>query len=838
MRSLAVFSISLILLVLAARERLVAQHELAGSARIRQSLDRLNVVASVLMIAAHPDDENTALLAYFARGRHLRTGYLSLTRGEGGQNFIGPEQGAALGVIRTQELLAARRIDGAEQFFSRAIDFGFSKSADETMTKWGREDILGDIVWTIRRFRPDVIVLRFSGTPRDGHGQHQASAILGKEAFFAAADPLRFPEQLKWVQPWQAKRIMWNAFAFTREQQKANESLTDKVTIDSGEYNTVLGYSYEEIAGMSRSEHRSQAMGVPERKGAWKNQLVPVAGDAAKQDAFDGVDLTWKRVPGGERVGELIAEATRRFDPEHPGLIVPTLLQARRLAASLKDKWAEQKLPDLNETIALCAGLWVDTSAQTASVVPGSELKINAEAISRSTLNLTMERIEVAGAGSATDTAATALPANQLVTRTLTVRIPASEPFTQPYWLREPRQSDRYTVADQQILGLPQSPAPLQAKFVVKLEGEELEFVRPVAHRYVDTARGERMRPLEIVPAVALKLPETAIVFPRVEAKTVEIAVKSTTGPASGEVRLNAPDGWTIAPSSRPYQLAAGGQQAIVAFRLTPPSGASRAVLTASEGSSASGLQVIDYPHIPPQTLFPKAEATMVRADIRNLAHHIGYIMGPGDDMPEALRQLGCDVTLLDAETLATGDLGRFDAIITGVRAHSSRPDMLANRARLLDYVSRGGTLVVQYNRPEGDFHVADTIGPYPLKISNLRVSVEEAPVEFTNAASPLLEAPNRITKTDFDGWVQERGLYFANEWDAQYQTVFVCNDPGEKPLPGGTLYTKYGKGVYVFTAYSWFRQLPAGVPGAYRIFANLISAGKVMQHAASAASH
>jgi len=809
---LAVVLTTVILLSLGSSPRLSAQHDLAGAARIRQALDRLNVVGSVLMIAAHPDDENTALLAYFARGRHVRTGYLSLTRGEGGQNFIGPEQGEALGVIRTEELLAARRIDGAEQFFSRAIDFGFSKKADETLAKWGREEILGDVVWTIRRFRPDVIVLRFSGTPRDGHGQHQASAILGKEAFDAAADPSRYPEQLKWVKPWRAKRLVWNAFAFNREQQKANEALPNTVTIDSGEYNPVLGYSYEEIAGMSRSEHRSQAMGVPERKGAWKNHLVPVSGDPAKQDPFDGIDLTWKRVAGGESVGALIAEATRQFDAAH-------------------------KLSELDEAIALCAGLWMDASAQAASVVPGGELKINAQAINRSTVPATLERVEIAGAGSATDASTAALAPNQLVTRTLSVRIPANEPYTQPYWLREPRHGDRYTVADQTLLGLPETPAPLVVRFAVKVQDDELVFVRPVQHRYVDTARGERVRPLEIVPPVALKLPETALLFPTGDAKAIEIAVKSTTGPASGEVKLAAPAGWNVEPASRPYQLSSGGQQVIVDFRLTPPAQPSHAVLTASEGVSASGMQVIDYPHIPPQTLFPKSSSVMVRADIRTLARRVGYIMGPGDDMPDALRQLGCEVTLLDAGTLATGDLSRFDAIVTGVRAHSSRPDMLANRARLLDYVSHGGTLVVQYNRPEGIFHPGDTIAPYPLTISHQRVSVEEAPVEFTNAASPLLETPNRITPEDFAGWVQERGLYFADQWDPKYQTIFVCNDPGEKPLPGGTLYTKYGKGVYIFTAYSWFRQLPAGVPGAYRIFANLISAGKVMPNAATAAS-
>src|SRR5579885_1922349 len=336
-----------------------AQRELSGAAETRVALEKLTVTGSVMMIAAHPDDENTGLLAYFARGRKVRTAYLSLTRGEGGQNLIGSEQGDALGVIRTQELLAARKIDGAQQFFTRAIDFGFSKSADEALSKWGREKILSDMVWVIRRFRPDVIILRFSGTPRDGHGQHQASAILGKEAYFAAADPQRFPEQLRRVRPWRARRLLFNVFSFTRDQERAAAATPGRLEIDTGDFNPVLGESYNEIAGRSRSMHRSQSMGAPRRRGPSRNFLVPVAGDPARSDPFEGIDTTWNRVPGGAAVEPLLSQAHREFRPEHPERIIPLLLQARRLAADLKDAWAEAKLPEFDEAIASCAGLWL-----------------------------------------------------------------------------------------------------------------------------------------------------------------------------------------------------------------------------------------------------------------------------------------------------------------------------------------------------------------------------------------------------------------------------------------------------------------------------------------------
>jgi LmbE family N-acetylglucosaminyl deacetylase len=796
------------------------------------------------MIAAHPDDENTALLAYFARGCKLRTGYLSLTRGEGGQNLIGTEQGDELGILRTQELLAARRIDGAEQFFTRAIDFGFTKTPQEAFEKWGHEKILSDVVWIIRRFQPDVIVLRFTGTARDGHGQHQASAVLGKEAFSAAADRKRFPEQLRWVQPWHAKRVVWNAFAFTKEQEAELAKVPNKMMVDPGEYDPVLGHSYAEIAGMSRSMHRSQGMGAAERPGSAKNYLVMVAGEPATHGIFDGIDLTWNRIPGGSAVGQILKEAAASFDADHPAKIVPLLQRAKKLLAELHQPVVDLKRRQLDETIALCSGLWLDATADKYGVVPGGELKFRVTALSRERVATQVESVNVDGIATATakDGDSSALPFNEPKIFSLGVTIPGTEPFSQPYWLREPKQGETYTVADQLLIGLPENPPLFQAHFHLRIESQDVEVNRPVLYRYIERAQGELTRPVVVEPPVALQWTQTALLFPTATARSVELQVKTNVPNASGALRIQAPAGWTVTPAAQDFRLSEAGLEASWSFRVTPPSGDDKAVLQASatvgNRTISVGMETISYPHIPTQVLFPPVKTELVRADVQLLAKTIGYVMGAGDEVPEALRQLGADVVLLSPSDLAHGNLERFDAIVTGVRAYNTRQDLRANEERLLEYVKGGGTLVVQYNFPAlggpgADPNAVDPnlarIGPYPITEGLDRVTVEDAPVHLPNPSSPLLHKPNEITPSDFAGWIQERGLYFASKWDSHYQPLFEAHDPGEKPLLGGTLYTRYGKGAYVFTAFSWFRELPAGVPGAFRIFANLLSAGKTL---------
>jgi LmbE family N-acetylglucosaminyl deacetylase len=848
---------------------LPAQRSFSGAAEIEQSLHKLNELGTILHIAAHPDDERTAVLAYFARGRHMRAAYLSLTRGEGGQNLIGSEQGAQLGIIRTQELLAARQVDGAEQFFTRAIDFGFTRTAEETLQKWGHDRILSDVVWVIRRYRPDVILLGFSGTSRDGHGQHQTSAIIGKEAFTAAADPKMFPEQLKFVTVWQAKRLVqaagFGGFGLAvggRGGRGGSDPVPPGMVppvaenetgpdADTGAFNPILGYSYEELAVLSRSMHHSQGTGAMRRPGAGRSTFVIIGGAPATRDLFDGIDTTWNRLPGGSAVKALLDEAIRHYEPEHPEKAIPWLVKARAPMATIADPLAKVKLTELDETIALCAGLFVEAQARQFAVAPGETLNMTASVLNRSTARVTLEGARVEGIWNEDGQAKpAALDYNQRAEVPFTLVVPAGQAYTQPYWLVQPSTADFYRIDDQMLIGLPDTPPAAQVRVRLTVDGVGIELVRPVQHRYADRAHGERVRPLVVVPAVAVNLSEPVALFPDTTARQVQVSVQASVANAQGDLRLEAPAGWKAEPESRSFQIAVPGEQRVVTFEVTPPVGETtaslRAVAKVNGRDIASGIQTIAYPHFPPQTLFPPSDIKLVRANIKVTAKKIGYIMGAGDEMPDALRQLGLDVTLIGQSDLEQGDLSRFDAIVAGVRAYNVRADIRANQQRLLDYVKNGGTYIVQYQtgdspdptaprgQPPNPFlqgqgaPVTTNLGPYPFAVpggNKYRVTVEEAPLKFPNQDCPLLQYPNHINPKDFEGWVQERGLYFAAQWDAHYQTVLSSQDPGEQPLEGGEIWTRYGKGVYIFSAYSWFRQLPAGVPGAYRLFANLLSA-------------
>ena len=830
-RRLAVPFIVIVWLVGLLQVSAPAQKSLAGAVRTQLALERLTVLGSVLMIGAHPDDENNGLLAYLARGRKARTAYLALTRGEGGQNLIGSEQGELLGLVRTQELLAARRIDGAEQYFTRAVDFGFSKTADETFAKWGHDAILSDVVWTIRRFRPDVFVI--GGTT--GHGHHQASGILALEAIPAAADKTRFPEQLRWVEPWSVRRVLRTGFGGGPPGAGGGGPPPQGgIQIDTGEFNPLLGVSYSEIAGMSRSMHRTQSMGAPERRGPSNLSLSFVAGEPATKDIFDRIDTTWNRLPGGAAIGAILDEAARTFVAEQPEKTIPLLLKARPIMAAINDPWAALKRQELDEAIALCAGLYLDASTDRYAIVPGESLQVNIEATNRSRFPIALKsvRLDGMGAAPAPEFAPVALAYNQPDRRSLTVAVPGDQPYSQPFWLRKPGNGFTYVIEDQELVGLPEPPPPLSARIGLQAGAETIELVRPVVRRYVDRVAGETSRPLVVVPPVAVRVSEPVMMFPAAKPRPVEVLLHGNAAGVAGDLALNAPPGWGVQPASLPFAIARAGEETTLAFTITPPvqsgRGQLRAVARVGGREIAAGMLVIEYPDNTPQTVFPPSTATLVRADVQTLARRIGYVMGAGDEMPRALRQLGCDVTLLEAGDLARGDLTRFDAIVTGVRAYDVRDDLIANQRRLLDYVNQGGTLVVQYITADARSPAASApIGPYPFQIGRLRVTVEEAPVAFPNPKQVLLNVPNKIGEEDFRGWVQERGLNFPSEWDKRYELVLESHDPGEDPLPGGNLYARYGKGAYVFTAWAWFRQLPAGVPGAFRIFANFLSAGR-----------
>ncbi len=831
------YLLSLLLTLLLFTSLQAQQETLSGSARLQGLLERLNTLGSLLVLGAHPDDENTAVIAYFARGRHIRTAYLSATRGEGGQNLIGPEQGPLMGVIRTQELLAARRIDGGEQFFTRAIDFGYSKSPDEALARWGRERLLSDMVRVIRRFRPDVIVTRFPHKGSGGHGQHTAVGHLSVEAYEAAGDPGRFRDQLRQgLQPWRAKRLYWNTYSFGRQREAAEAARHDRLTIDAGRYDPLLGRSYAEVAGESRSLHRSQGMGTRRRKGAAPAFFAYIAGDPAKTDLFDGIDTSWRRVPGAEKVARLLKQARSDYRPDNPEAILPLLTTAYAALRELDDSWIEVKKQEVLDAIQLAAGLWIDAAADRWDATPGSDLEITLSALNRSRFPLTWARTQITGvAGHTEPGTGEGLGYNEVSSTKVSLRIPDFALYSQPEWLERPVEGDSYGMYDPTMIGRPAARPVLEATFYLKTaQGLELPFRKPLAYRWVDRALGERRRALQIVPPVAVSFAEKTMIFPDANPRAVSVRLENNAGEAAGRVKLDVPEGWTVKPASVEFVLKRHGQQRTANFSITPPAADStgKVVAAAELGGEAvsSGVRAIEYSHIPIQVVYPKARIRVARVEVKLLAKRIGYVMGAGDNVPEALEQLGASVTLLSPDELASGDLARFDAIVTGVRALNTRPDLLAAREQLLAYMEQGGTLVVQYNTASrrGGGASGDALAPYPMTPSRNRVSREDSAVTLPDPDHPLLSAPNRITERDFENWVQERGLYFMGEWDRRYEPILQCNDPGEPPRLGGLLYAPYGKGVFIYTGYSWFRQLPAGVPGAYRIFANLLSAAKV----------
>jgi LmbE family N-acetylglucosaminyl deacetylase len=800
---------------------------------IEQNFKKLDVLGSVLYVAAHPDDENTRLLAYLAQEKHYRTGYLSITRGDGGQNLIGNEQGELLGLIRTQELLAARRVDGAEQFFTRANDFGFSKGPDETLRIWDREKVLSDVVWVIRKFRPDVIICRFPTTGEGGHGHHTASAILAQEAFTAAADPNRFPEQLKnGVEVWQAKRLLWNTFSFG----SVNTTSPDQFKVDVGVYNPIIGKSYGEIAAESRSNHKTQGFGTAKTRGEAIEYFKTILGDPPVNDLMDGVNTTWGRI-GNQAIGNDIGAIIKNFDPQHPDNSVPKLLSLLgRIEKVPYSDWRTQKIKDLSELIAACSGLWVECYTQQPIYAVNDEVPVNTQMILRSKVDIKMGGIEIPimlrpltiitnkeGSGDTGDGLD-----NHLKTTVLPFR---AIMFTQPYWLRYPHTIGTYNVdslEDPDFVKqktLPENlPPTISLDFNVL--GKKIVLERPIEYKYVDPARGELYDPVVVAPPVTANIEAKDYIFNSKQAQTINIKLKAFTK-ASGSIRIKPIDGWKITPDKINFSDKTKGEEWSAAFTVEPTDSKPKtsvfeAVVNGDGQDYSLGIKTIVYNHIPSITLFPPSEANLINIDLKTDGKNIGYIAGAGDLVPDALRQVGYNVHMLTESEIMNSDLSVYDAIITGVRAYNVNDRLAFEQPRLLDYVKNGGDLVVQYNNNNG--LVTTNIGPYPFKPVNQRVTDETAKVTFTDPQSTVLNYPNKINDTDFDDWIQERGLYFVSDIDPKYETPLEMNDPGEKPNKGALIVTDYGKGRFVYTSLDFFRELPAGVPGAYRLFVNLLS--------------
>ncbi len=794
---------------------------------IAAGLRRLGVTGSVLYVAAHPDDENTRLLAWLAGGRGLRAGYLSMTRGDGGQNLIGTEQDELLGLIRTNELLAARRIDGAEQLFTRARDFGYSKSADETLRIWGRDEVLADVVLAIRRFQPDIIVTRFTTKPPN-HGHHTASALLAEEAFAAAADPSRFPEQLGQLQPWKADRLLNNVSTWNLQP---NADMSAYLKVDVGGFDPLLGRSWGEVAAESRSQHKSQGFGVQAERGQLWEYFNPLVGTRPKSDLFEGLDLTWKRWSGTDKVVQAIDEASNGFNPRAPHLSIPALLRVHEALSALPDAnpWKTLKLRETEALVAACAGLFLEVRAAETSAVPGGQVTLNVLALNRSPAAVKLVSVLLPGGGSVADFSE--LTAEKLFKVSKPVTLPADARISTPYWLREPTKGGLYTLAeaDRALVGRPEGEPALTATFVYEVGGKRFSVVRPVVYVWTDPVRGELYRAFEIVPAVTATLEREVLMFPNGATQSVPVALAAGKADATGKVRLEVPQGWRVEPAEVPFQLAARGDERTVQFQLTPPKGATerarlRVVVDSGGRSESWRVRTVTHEHIPPQTVRQPSEATLVPFALATKVKRLGYIPGPGDRVAESLAAVGYEVTLLPEERLASEKLDRFEAILVGVRAFNANPRLALHRERLMQYVERGGRLIVQYNTNSRVGPLNASLGPYPLELGRDRVTDETAAMTPVDPKEPLLSAPNKLTAADFEGWVQERGLYFASKWDERYRPVFAMNDPGEEPLRGGLLVARHGKGTFIYTGIAFFRQLPAGVPGSYRLLANLLA--------------
>jgi LmbE family N-acetylglucosaminyl deacetylase len=805
--------------------------------RILQELSTIQQLGRVLYVAAHPDDENTRLLATFALGHGYRTGYLSLTRGDGGQNLIGSDLRDRLGVIRTQELIAARRIDGAMQFFTRANDFGFSKHPDETFRIWDRRVILGDVVRVIRTFRPHLLVTRFSTEPGVTHGHHTASAVLAIEAFHLAGDPTAFPEQLVdgKLKPWKPTRVLWNAWpaAFRGASRKPGEPDPATLQLDSGGYSALLGESFGEIAARSRTAHKSQGFGTLGTRGANPEYFRVLAGEPATRHPFDGVNLAWSQLPSGELLEAEILRVIEAFDPREPAASVPGLLRLRtRLIEALHsggpNATLEEKHIQLDRVIAACLGLHTEVRAPFAETTPGETLSLKLGMIARAVPTAVpirwVESTFLATGKSVTT--GLALNPNRGVETTVEASIPADAPLTTPYWLREEGTVGTFRVDDPALIGRPESPPAFSVRHTLAIGDQTLVFDDEAVEVIDDPVRGEIRRPLRIVAPVTLGFPQELELFSPGSSREVAVTVTAERAGRSGTVSLEAPTGFVVTPVSQPFDIASGGGVARVNFRVTAPAQpAVGDVVAAAQVAGQvhrTGRVDLRYEHIPNQLLQPRAQARVASVELAVTAKRIGYVAGAGDLVAEALTRMGCTVTTVSAADLTAERLATYDAVVMGVRAYNTRTDLASLLPKLFAYAEAGGTLVIQYNTT-ADLQTT-SLAPYPLKLSRDRVTDEDAAVTFLAPDHPALSRPNRLSLDDFAGWVQERGLYFPSEWDARFTPLLACADPGEKPLRGALLVARHGQGHVVYTGLSFFRQLPAGVPGAYRLFANLVS--------------
>ncbi|AXT55023.1 PIG-L family deacetylase [Aquimarina sp. MMG015] len=806
-----------------------------NSVEIHEAIKKLNFLGSVLYVAAHPDDENTRLISYMANQVKARTAYLSLTRGDGGQNLIGPEIRELLGVIRTQELLAARNTDGGEQIFTRANDFGYSKHPDETLAIWDKKEVLNDVVWAIRKFQPDVIINRFNHrTPGSTHGHHTSSAMLSVEAFDLVADKNVYPDQLKYVDTWQPKRLFFNTswwFYGSREKfEKADKS--NLLEFDTGIYYPDLGLSNTEIASLSRSQHKSQGFGSTGTRGAQTEYVELIKGELPKDktNIFDGIDTSWNRVKGGKAVGDILYQVEKDFDFKNPAASVNELIKAYQLIQGLEnDHWKVIKTKEIKEIIAAVTGLYIEAVATEAYTTPNSDVTIKIEAINRSNATIQLKSIDISSIG-IIENIGTSLETNKRSNYELKGKIISNTKNTTPYWLNSKGTLGMYSVNDQKLIGTPETEHQTKAIFNIEIGGIIVPYLKDIVYKTNDPVKGEVYKPFEIIPTVSASIKDKVIIYANNPSKQIPVTLKSSEPNIKGTISLKRPEGWKVSPEKIDFKLAQKGEEKTVIFTLTAPQNQSEGYISPQvniNGKTYSDEIInINYDHIPYQTVVLPSETKVVRLDIKKKGQNIGYIEGAGDVVPESLEQIGYKVTTISPESIALETLQAFDAIVIGIRAYNTVEELKFRQKHLLEYVKNGGNLVIQYNTNRR-LKVEDNLGPYPLKLSRDRVTDENATIKLLAKDHAVLNTPNKITNKDFEGWVQERGLYFPNKWSDEYVPIIAANDKGESEKKGALLIAKYGKGYYVYTGLSFFREFPAGVSGAYRLFANMLSLGK-----------
>jgi LmbE family N-acetylglucosaminyl deacetylase len=805
-----------------------------NAVEIYNQIKKLNFLGSVLYIAAHPDDENTRLIAYLSNDVKARTGYLSLTRGDGGQNLIGSDLRELLGVIRTQELIEARKIDGGEQFFTRANDFGFSKNPDETLQIWDKNQVLSDVVWAIRKFRPDVIINRFDHrSPGTTHGHHTSSAMLSVEAFDKVNDANVFPNQLQYTTTWQPKRLFFNTswwFYGSREKFDVADK-TNLSRLQIGTYYPSLGKSNQEIAALSRSRHQSQGFGSTGTRGEEDEYLEFLKGDAplSKNNIFDGIDTSWNRIKGGKAIGDILASVEKDFDFKNPSASLPGLVKAYDLIQNLDDKhWRDIKSEEIKKIIAGCAGLFLEASTDAQEATRRSIIKVKLEAINRSNTTINWNTI-ITVPNSMNIQSVTPLENNKPITKTIDLEIPDNEGYTNAYWLNEKGTVGMYTVSNQQNIGKADVIRNVNVTFLLEINGVVIPFLRNVVYKYNDDVKGEVYQPLDIVPVVTSSFAEKVYIFNNDRDKVITVKVKAGKDNCNGSVKLDMPQGWKVSPAEIPFAIDKKAQEVLAVFTVSPSKEVGeidiKSIVTVDGKTYTQNKIDINYPHIYKQMVIKPAEAKAIRLKIKTKNEKIAYIMGAGDEVPKSLTQMGYEVETIKPEEISTERLESFDVVMTGIRAYNTVNTLAFKQRILLDFVKNGKTMIVQYNTT--DDLVTKDIAPFPLKISRDRVTEENAEVRFLAPNHPVLNYPNKITTEDFKGWKQEQGLYYPNEWDAAFTPVLSANDKGETPKNGALLIARYEKGNYVYTGLSFFRELPEGVSGAFRLLANIIAIGK-----------